>query len=52
MAACPCWGDHGTVPGPKLTADTCARQDTAAERRAAALTTTNSGVSLSSVVWK
>lgn len=45
MAACPCWGDRGTVPGPMLTEDTCARRDTAAERPAAAPTTTNSGVS-------
>ncbi len=45
MAACPCWGDRGTAPGPTLTEDTCARRDTAAERPAAAPTTTNSGVS-------
>lgn len=48
MAACPCWGDRGTAPGPALTEATCARRVTAAERPAAAPTTTNSGVSGSS----
>lgn len=47
MAACPCWGDPGTAQGPKLMEDTCVRQDTAAERPAAAPITTNCGVSCS-----
>lgn len=45
VAASPCWADHGTARVPALTEDTCVRQDTAAERPAAAPTTTNSGVS-------
>lgn len=45
MAACPCWGDRVTAPGPKLTGGTCARRDTAAGTPAAAPTTTSSGVS-------
>lgn len=43
MAACPCWGDRDTAPGPALTEDTSARQDTAVERPAVALTTMNCG---------
>lgn len=49
MVACPCWGDHATAQGLMLMEDTCVKPDTAAEKPAAAHTTTSSGVSTTTV---